>query len=90
MVIHPDKTKSMIIAPRQKLQIYKPKLNLTLGTSKIEEVKEHKMLGVTIDTGLTWNKHIENLIKRLAKNTYLLCKLKNYVKNTHLLMFFNA
>ena len=90
MVIHPDKTKSMIIAPRQKLQIYKPKLNLTLGTSKIEEVKEHKMLGVTIDTGLTWNKHIENLIKRLAKNTYLLCKLKNYIKNTHLQMFFNA
>lgn len=90
MVIHPEKTKSMIIAPRQKLQIHKPKLNLTLDTSNIEEVTEHKMLGVTIDTGLTWNKQIENLIKKLAKNTYLLSKLKNYVKNKHLLMFFNA
>ena len=90
MVIHPDKTKSMLVAPRQKLQIHKPKLNLTLDISQIEEVKEHKMLGITIDSGLTWNKHIENLIKKLAKNTYLLCKLKKYVKNTHLHMFFNA
>ena len=64
MVIHPDKTKSMIIAPRQKLQLTKPKLNLTLGTSIIEEVKEHKMLGLIVDNNLTWNKHIENMIKK--------------------------
>ena len=64
MVIHPDKTKSMIIAPRQKLQLTKPKLNLTLGTSIIEEVKEHKMLGLIVDNNLTWNKHIENMIKQ--------------------------
>ena len=90
MVIHPDKTKSMIIAPRQKLQLTKPKLNLTLGTSIIEEVKEHKMLGLIVDNNLTCNKHIENMIKKLSKNTYLLTKLKRYAKPTHLQMFFNA
>ena len=90
MVIHPDKTKSMIIAPRQKLQLTKPKLNLTLGASIIEEVKEHKMLGLIVDNNLTWNKHIENMIKKLSKNAYLLSRLKRYAKPTHLQMFFNA
>ena len=78
MVIHPDKTKSMIIAPRQKQQLHKPTLNLTLGTSNIEQVNEHKLLGVTIDTHLTWNRHIEILMKKLSRNIFLLFKLRQY------------
>ena len=90
MVIHPDKTKSMIIAPRQKQQLHKPTLNLTLGTSNIEQVNEHKLLGVTIDTHLTWNRHIEILMKKLSRNIFLLYKLRQYAQQKHLLLFFNA
>ena len=90
MVIHPDKTKSMIIAPRQKQQLHKPTLNLTIGSSNIEQVKEHKLLGVFIDTHLTWNKHIETMIKKLSRNIFLLYKLRQFVQQKHLLLFFNA
>merc|ERR1712074_218244 len=90
MVIHPDKTKSMIIAPRQKQQLHKPTLNLTIGSSHIEQVKEHKLLGVFIDTHLTWNKHIETMIKKLSRHIFLLYKLRQFVQQKHLLLFFNA
>ena len=90
MVKHPDKTKSMIIAPRQKQQLHKPVLNLTLGKTTIEQVNEHKLLGVTIDTCLTWNKHIETLMKKLSRNIFLLYKLRQFVQQKHLHLFFNA
>ena len=90
MIIHPDKTKSMIIAPRQKQQLHKPVLSLTLGKSNIEQVKEHKLLGVTIDSGLSWNKHIEIMIKKLSRNIFLLYKLRQFVEQKHLHLFFNA
>ena len=90
MVIHPDKTKCMIIAPRQKQQLHKPVLSLTLGNKNIEQVNEHKLLGVTIDTCLTWNKHIEIMMKKLSRNIFLLYKLRQFVQQKHLHLFFNA
>ena len=90
MVIHPEKTKSMIITTRQKQQVIRAKLNLKLDHKNIQEVKQHKMLGVIIDSELTWNQHIVNLIKKISKNTFLLTKLKKYTTTEHLKLFFNA
>ena len=67
MIIHPDKTKCMVITTRQKNQITHPSLNLKLGTNSIEQVQSHKMLGLIIDSHLTWNDHNEELIKRISK-----------------------
>ena len=90
MIIHPDKTKSMIIATRQKQQNTTEKLNLTLNNSKIEQVKQHKLLGLWIDSGLNWNIHIDKLIKRIARNTFLLSRLKLYTNTHNLKLFFDA
>ena len=48
MVIHPRKTKSMLVAARQKHQL-KLMLKLTLGTDIVEQVREHRVLGDTLD-----------------------------------------
>ena len=90
MVIHPEKTKSMIITTRQKLQITDTTLTLQLGETKIEQVKEHKILGVVIDTELSWNKHVEYIIKKLSTNVFLLSKLKHFIKPKYLKLFFDA
>ena len=81
IIIHPEKTKCMIIATRQREQRTRPKLKLKLENKNIEQVKNHKMLGVTIDSELNWNQHIENLIKRISKNIFLLTKLKKKLNN---------
>ena len=90
MIIHPEKTKSMVITTRQKRQLDHPTLNLKLGETDIEQVDDHKILGLTIDSNLTWNIHIESLIKRISRNIFLLTKLKKYTTTKNLKLFFDA
>ena len=90
MIIHPDKTKCMIVTTRQKHQISPLILDLKLGRDKIEQVKQHKVLGLWIDSELNWQYHITTLIKRLSRNVFLLSQLKKYTTSTNLKMFFDA
>ena len=90
MVIHPEKTSSMIITTRQKNQLNKPKLTLYIGKKLIEQVQTQKTLGICIDSELNWKNHINNLAKRLSKNVFLLSKLKKYVDTKSLSLFFDA
>ena len=90
MVIHPDKTKCMIITSRQKHQLAHPKLNLYIGNNTVQQVTSHKLLGIHLDSELNWQPHINNLAKRLSKNNFLFSKLKKYVNTKYLKLFFNA
>ena len=90
MVIHPDKTKCMTVTTRQKHQISPLILDLTLGKDKIEQVEQHKMLGLWVDSELNWQYHITTLIKRLSKNVFLLSQLRKYITTKNLKMFFDA
>ena len=90
MIIHPEKTKCMVITTRQQKQRTNPTLELNLDTTKIEQVKCHRMLGVLIDSELNWNFHIDSIIKRISKNIFLLTKLKKLTSTDNLKLFFNA
>ena len=80
----------MTVTTRQKHQISPLILDLTLGKDKIEQVQQHKMLGLWIDSELNWQYHITALIKRLSKNVFLLSQLKKYTTTKHLKIFFDA
>jgi len=90
MSIHPSKTKSMVIATRQKHQRQPLELKLSLNSDPIEQVKEHKLLGVTNDDQLKWQSHLENIGKKVSKNLYLLSKLKHFTDTKTLTMFHHA
>ena len=49
MILHPSKTKSVLLTTRQKHQLRPLHLNLSLKDSHIEQVHEHRHLGVIID-----------------------------------------
>ena len=49
MILHPAKTKSMLLTTRQKHQLRPLLLNLSLKDSHIEQVHKHRHLGVIID-----------------------------------------
>ena len=53
MLIHPEKTKSMIIATRQKQQLSSPKIKLELENVNIEQVKYQKCLVSQLTQNLT-------------------------------------
>ena len=90
MIIHPQKTKSMVVTTRQKQQINPLILNLRYGSTEIEQISSHTVLGVQIDSNMSWNTHVNNLIKRLSKNAYLLSQLKKYASQEALKLFFEA
>ena len=58
MILHPAKTKSMLLATRQKRQLRPLILNLSLKDNHIEQVHEHRHLGIIIDDGFSWRPHI--------------------------------
>ena len=67
IMFHPIK-KKLPRSPNIKLNNYKLKL------------KSHvKYLGITIDEVLPWNKHIDNLSKKLARANGSLSKLRHYI-----------
>ena len=40
-------------------------LNLTLGSDIVEQVREHEVLGVTLEEELTWQSQLDNVCKQL-------------------------
>ena len=58
MILHPVKTKRMLLATRQKYQLRQLHLNLSLKDSHIEQVHEHRQLGVITDDEFTHYWHM--------------------------------
>ena len=90
MVIHPGKTKSMVLASRQKHQRKPIMPKLTLGANLIDQVCEHGVLGVTLNEELKWQSHIDTVCKKLARNLFLHGQLKHYLSIDCRKIFFNA
>ena len=90
MVINPIKTKSMTIATRQKHQLSPLPLDLVLNGVKIDQVSEHRLLGITIDNKLRWDSHTNNVCKTVSRRVFLLSKLRYIVDIDTRKLFFNA
>jgi hypothetical protein len=91
MSLNPLKTKYMILTTRQKRQrISSPPTHILIGNQQIDEVSNHKVLGVTIDNNLTWGPHIHNLCKSTAKKVYQSAKIKKFLTFHARKTFFQA
>ena len=44
---------------------------LIIDGNEIDYVKYAKLLGVTISSDLTWNKHVENIVAKAGKRVYM-------------------
>ena len=42
----------------------------------VKQIDHAKLLGVTISHDLSWNKHVENIVKKAEKRLYMLYQLK--------------
>ena len=71
LLLNPEKTKSMVVATRQKHQCGLPPLRLMLNSQIIEQVSEHRHLGVVLDDQLKW----QMCICSLASDIFVTVKL---------------
>ena len=49
---------------------------LIIDGNEIDNVQYANLLGVTISSDLTWNKHVENIVAEALKRVYMLYQLK--------------
>ena len=80
----------MLLCCRQKHQLKPLKLSLKVDSSNIDQVPEHRLLGVVIDENLSWIPHINSISKRVSRNIFLLSKLWYFVSDKALKLFFDA
>ncbi len=76
---HPDKTKSIVVATRQKHQCGLLPLRLMMLHSQVtEQVSKHRHLGVILDDQLKWQALINSITNTMAENVYLLSNLRHF------------
>ena len=51
---------------------------MTVNATKLDKVNSYKYLGITLDSNLTFNKHIENCKKIATHKVSLLTKIRKY------------
>ena len=89
MCLHNEKTKCMVIATRQKHQRSSLRLKLDIDSKTVVQVKEHRVLGITIDDEFKWQSHVSNICKTVSKNIFLMSQLKRYVSSQTLNIFYS-
>ena len=67
MKINSDKSKEMLISFMQDSDLRSTVPRLIIDGNEIDDVKYAKLLGVTISSDLTWNKHVENIVAKAGK-----------------------
>ena len=83
MALHSYKIKFILITTTQKRQNLTPNLPpLTIKSDVIEEVQNHKVLGITIDNNLSWTPHVIALFQ--------LSRLKHFVNFRTRKLFFTS
>ena len=69
---------------------FSAKRELSIVNKVINNVTQTKFLGLYIDDKLSWNKHINNLITKLIKNTYLINTSKRLIPGWAKCSLYNA
>ena len=76
MKLNKEKSKEMIITFTKNGNFRNTILNIKIDGIDVEQVDNAKLLGVTISHDLSWNKHVENIVKKAGKRLYILYQLK--------------
>ena len=64
--------------------------NLSLNDTLIEQMHDHRHLGVIIDDGFTWRPHITGTYKTVSKSLHLLSQLRDFVDTPKRKLFYHA
>ena len=76
MKINSKKSNEMIISFTQDENFKKCVPNIIIDGIPVEVVKHAKLLGVILSDDLTWNMHVDSIVKKAAKRVYMLYQLK--------------
>lgn len=90
LTLNISKTKYMLMATRQKLSSIPSEPTIMVNSEKILRVDKYKCLGVTLDETLSWDKHIEEIFKKVSKGLGALKRIRPYVPQSTLVTVYNT
>lgn len=65
LVVNIEKTKCMVFSLERSLKDA-PILHLTIRDTDIEKVTEAKLLGITVDSQMSWNSQIDQMVVKMV------------------------
>ena len=87
---HLTKTKFMIIASTYNLNNKVYNNPVMLNNKPLSRTSAFECLGVLLDGKLKWDKHIENILKKVGSGIAMLRRAKKFIPASSLQMIFNA
>ena len=75
MKINSTKSKEMVICFTPDANFRNSIPSIVIGGNIVETVECAKLLGVTLSNDLTWNMHVDCIVKKAAKRVYMLYQL---------------
>ena len=88
-----EKTKIMLIGSRQKLNRISESekyIKLLIDNTPIEQISNTKLLGIYIDSSLTWNVQVSHVKKIVIYKLFLLKRIRHFLpkpKDTRILFY---
>ena len=83
-----DKTKYMVFHKSNKK--INTSLNLKILNHTIEQIHSFNFLGLTINSSMNWESHVEKISNKISKTVGILHKLKHFLPRSILLTIYNA
>ena len=93
MALNCNKTMSMVICSKPKLrglEASNKALEVTLDSKQIETVKSSKLLGLYLDSSLSWDVHVEYLSKKTSKRLGLLKRSRQFLTTKARKTYYNT
>ena len=87
-----EKTKIMLIGSRQKLNRISESekyIKLLIDNTPIEQISNTKLLGIHIDSSLTWDVQVSHLKKIVIYKLFLLKRIRHFLPKHTRILFYN-
>ena len=81
----------MLITTKQRQHyLQNNKLAITLNDQELQQVKQHKVIGVVVDENLQWREHVNSVFKKVSHTLALFRRIKHFLPKWSKIMFYNA
>ena len=90
LTLNADKTFYMLIHQKRNKEVAIQNLQIKLNNQPIKRVENVKYLGVILDQKLSWDTHIGNVVKKMSKCMWAICKLRHYTNISTLKLTYYA
>jgi hypothetical protein len=73
------KTEFLLLGSHRQLNNLDSQPSVNIGHDSIKQVQHSRVFGIEIDENLSWNKHIENVIKKVTSGIGAMRRISDFV-----------